>query len=48
MDFDMIVAVCRRNAVTVQLWLNIAVCVAILALLLEHHIMVHMFIRPSI
>jgi len=48
MDFDMIEAVCISNAVSLQLWLNIAVCVSILALLLEHHIIFHMFICPSI
>jgi len=48
MDFNMIEAVCRRNAFGVQLRLNIAVCVSILLLLLEHHIIFHMFICPSI
>jgi hypothetical protein len=48
MDFDVTEAVCRSNAVSLQLWLNIAICVSILALLLEDHIIFHMFICPSI
>jgi hypothetical protein len=48
MDFDMVEAVCRRNVVIVQLCLNIAICVSILALHLEHHIIFHVFSCPSI